>query len=83
MGKIEALCISVKRGTEKKPVSAAEFKADWGIVGDAHAGNWHRQVSLLEIIKASCKVSKITLLSSSVISPPAINPTIPLTKSDA
>lgn len=51
MGKIEALCISVKRGTEKKPVSAAEFKADWGLVGDAHAGNWHRQVSLLSLEK--------------------------------
>jgi len=28
-------------------VGEAELKADWGIVGDAHAGHWHRQVSLL------------------------------------
>jgi MOSC domain-containing protein YiiM len=46
-GKIEAICISRKRGIAKKEVSSAEFKMDHGIVGDAHAGKWHRQVSLL------------------------------------
>ncbi len=47
LGRLEAICISVERGTVKKPVTQAEFRKDHGIVGDAHAGNWHRQVSLL------------------------------------
>lgn len=47
MGKIKAICISEKKGTEKRPVEEAEFIADWGIKGDAHGGTWHRQVSLL------------------------------------
>jgi molybdenum cofactor synthesis domain-containing protein len=51
MGKIEALCISDKRGIEKRSVPTAEFKTGWGIVGDAHAGTWHRQVSLLSLEK--------------------------------
>ena len=36
-----------KKGTVKTPVEFAELKVDHGLVGDAHAGNWHRQVSLL------------------------------------
>ncbi len=51
MGKVVALCISPKRGTEKTMVQAAEFQADWGMVNDAHAGHWHRQVSLLSLEK--------------------------------
>ena len=47
MGKIVAICISEKRGTQKKRIPEAEFVEDWGIKGDAHAGKWHRQVSLL------------------------------------
>ena len=47
-GTLEAICISDHRGTAKYVIHEAELKADWGIVGDAHAGNWHRQVSLLE-----------------------------------
>ncbi len=47
MAKIEALCVSEKKGEPKRPVAAAEFRRDHGIVGDAHAGPWHRQVSLL------------------------------------
>lgn len=47
MGKVTAICISEHRGTPKYKVDSAEFKKDWGIIGDAHAGNWHRQVSLL------------------------------------
>lgn len=47
MGRIEAICISTARGTQKRPVGSAEFVADWGIRGDAHGGRWHRQVSLL------------------------------------
>ena len=47
MGKIRAICISEQRGTKKYEIAQAELKEEWGIVGDAHAGNWHRQVSLL------------------------------------
>ena len=46
-GRIKAISISKDRGTRKDNVPAAKLKADFGIVGDAHAGNWHRQVSLL------------------------------------
>lgn len=47
MGVIKAICLSEKRGTQKKPLAQAEFITEYGIAGDAHAGNWHRQVSLL------------------------------------
>ncbi|NLT98545.1 MAG: MOSC domain-containing protein [Christensenellaceae bacterium] len=47
MGLLKAICISEKRGIQKTCVPAARLVADWGIEGDAHAGNWHRQVSLL------------------------------------
>ena len=47
MGKIMAICISKKRGTQKKSIKKAELIKDFGINGDAHAGKWHRQVSLL------------------------------------
>lgn len=47
MGNIIAVCVSEHKGTQKKNVNSALFKTDWGIEGDAHAGNWHRQVSLL------------------------------------
>jgi TatD DNase family protein len=47
MGKVLAVCISEKKGTAKKNVGKAEFRVQHGLVGDAHAGDWHRQVSLL------------------------------------
>ena len=47
MGKLIEICISEKRGTQKVPVKNATLVAGYGIEGDAHAGNWHRQVSLL------------------------------------
>jgi len=50
-GKVLAICTSEKKGTLKSPVPQAEFKVDYGIVGDAHAGNWHRQISLLSFEK--------------------------------
>lgn len=46
-GKIRALCISEARGTVKQAVPKVTLLKDYGIEGDAHAGNWHRQVSLL------------------------------------
>lgn len=48
MGIVMEICISKQRGTRKQPISSAQLKSDYGIVGDAHAGNWHRQVSLLQ-----------------------------------
>ena len=48
MGIIKGICISEKRGTQKHEVSEAKLIADWGIENDAHAGHWHRQVSLLD-----------------------------------
>lgn len=50
-GIIEALCISEARGTEKHQVERANLIADYGLEGDAHAGHWHRQVSLLSYDK--------------------------------
>ncbi|TCD48694.1 MOSC domain-containing protein [Chlorobium sp. N1] len=47
MGHIEAVCLSSEKGELKSPVERAEFRKGWGIEGDAHAGDWHRQVSLL------------------------------------
>lgn len=47
MGVIKGICISEKRGTAKHEIEEAILAKDWGIQGDAHAGHWHRQVSLL------------------------------------
>ena len=47
MAKVKDVCISEKKGEQKHPVDEVMLKVDHGIVGDAHAGNWHRQVSLL------------------------------------
>ena len=49
IGKILSVNISEEKGTPKHPVEFIELKPNHGIIGDAHAGNWHRQVSLLGI----------------------------------
>ena len=46
-GRIEAISVSKEKGTQKTNVPEAELRVDLGVVGDAHAGKWHRQVSLL------------------------------------
>ena len=51
MGVVKGICISEQRGTAKKPISKAVFLEDWGIEKDAHAGKWHRQISLLSFEK--------------------------------
>lgn len=51
MGKLIAICTSEKKGTQKQQVESAVLREDYGIEGDAHAGNWHRQVSLLGLEK--------------------------------
>ena len=47
MGKIIAVNISEEKGTPKKNIHSANLIEDWGVEHDAHAGKWHRQVSLL------------------------------------
>ena len=51
MGKVIAVCTSDRKGLQKHDVNTAHFSTEWGIDGDAHAGNWHRQVSLLSADK--------------------------------
>ena len=46
-GTVRAVCISAQKGTEKRPVEKGVLIPDFGIENDAHAGKWHRQVSLL------------------------------------
>ena len=47
MAKVIAVCMSEKKGTVKHPVPEIQVKKQHGIIGDAHAGDWHRQISLL------------------------------------
>ncbi len=65
MARVVAVNISEKKGTFKYPISQACLKQDFGIVGDAHAGKWHRQVSLL----AQESVDKMTALGVKDLTP--------------
>ena len=47
MATVTAVCISEKKGVVKSPVPEIRLKIDHGIIGDAHADDWIRQVSLL------------------------------------
>lgn len=47
MAEVVAVCTSEKKGTVKLSVPEIQLKRNHGVVGDAHAGDWHRQVSLL------------------------------------
>jgi MOSC domain-containing protein YiiM len=47
VGTVRAICISGAKGERKRPIREAELRREHGIVGDAHAGPWNRQVSLL------------------------------------
>lgn len=51
MGKVIAVCTSPEKGTQKTNIGRGIFIEDYGIEGDAHAGKWHRQVSLLSYEK--------------------------------
>jgi len=46
-GKVLAVCVSDQKGVPKHDIGAGQLVVDWGLEGDAHAGHWHRQVSLL------------------------------------
>jgi MOSC domain-containing protein YiiM len=47
MASLISINVSSAKGERKRPVDFAELKIEHGIVGDGHAGGWHRQVSLL------------------------------------
>ena len=47
MAHVEAVCLSHKKGIVKKELDKVTLRENWGLEGDAHAGEWHRQVSLL------------------------------------
>ena len=51
MGKVIAVCTSERKGIQKTSVPEIKVIEDWGIEGDAHAGKWHRQVSMLSFEK--------------------------------
>ena len=59
MGKILAICTSPRRGTVKTEVPSAVLTPEWGIVSDAHGGNWHRQVSMLSAEKIEAFRKKV------------------------
>ena len=47
MAEVIAVCISERKGIRKHEIPSIRVQCGHGIVGDAHAGNWHRQISLL------------------------------------
>ena len=51
MGIVRAVCLSTEKGTAKQDLGQAELVAQHGLKTDAHAGDWHRQVSLLSFQK--------------------------------
>lgn len=61
MAKVISINISTEKGIIKTPIEKGFFKVDFGLEGDAHGGNWHRQVSLLgdeSIDKVRGKINK-------------------------
>lgn len=46
-GKVVAVCISAQKGERKTPIAEGQLLENYGLADDAHAGDWHRQVSLL------------------------------------
>ncbi len=65
MACIQAINISERKGTIKHSVPFADLRVDHGIVGDAHAGRWHRQISLL----AKESIDKMTALGVTGLTP--------------
>ena len=47
MARVLAVCLSARKGEKKRPVAQLDCRVGLGAAGDAHAGNWHRQISLL------------------------------------
>ncbi|MDP8236549.1 MAG: MOSC domain-containing protein [Candidatus Erginobacter occultus] len=48
-GEVTAVCVSDRKGVRKENVGEGILRTGWGLEGDAHAGKWHRQVSLLAV----------------------------------
>lgn len=48
-GEVVAVCVSDRKGVRKEDVGEGYLRPGWGIEGDGHAGEWHRQVSLLGV----------------------------------
>ncbi len=65
MARITSINVSPSKGTFKQPVGRAELRVDHGTVGDAHAGKWHRQISLL----AQESIDKMTALGLGGLTP--------------
>ncbi len=62
MARVVSVNISARKGEQKHPVPAIQLRLHHGIVGDAHAGNWHRQISLLaeesvDTMRAACPIA--------------------------
>ena len=64
IGTVLAVCISEKKGTRKRPLPSVTLKENHGIVGDSHAGSWHRQISLLADESVDKMRSKGTVLNA-------------------
>ncbi len=64
MAEVVAVCISTIKGVPKEEVESVELRVEHGIVGDAHAGKWHRQVSLLGIESADVMRAKFPALKN-------------------
>jgi molybdenum cofactor synthesis domain-containing protein len=67
VAKVVAVSISKEKGVRKQEVSTGTLLVNWGLEGDAHAGKWHRQVSLLGIesiekMRAALKTRDISLM---------------------
>ena len=58
MGKIVAVCVSEKKGIQKRNIGKCKAIKHYGLEGDAHAGKWHRQVSLLAMESADVMRNK-------------------------
>lgn len=58
IGKLNAISISEKKGIPKSNIMEAELIENWGINGDAHAGKWHRQISLLALESINSMIEK-------------------------
>lgn len=61
MASVVSVNISERKGEKKRPVPEIRLRLRHGIVGDAHAGDWHRQISLLaeesvETMRAACPI---------------------------
>lgn len=76
MAQVVSVNISEKKGMRKHPVPYIDVRLRHGIVGDAHAGDWHRQISLLAVesvdaMRADCPFRSTAAFSPRTSTPPA------------